>query len=141
MKTYKIDIGTNLTELSKEIAGEVLFLNGLYEVEIRKPKRTNRQNRTIHAIFKEASDQLEAIGFMVNFGTFEMQPNEHIIKEFFKGAFLGGQSTASVTTKVLAEALTKFINSVNNKLIKAGIPKEQLIYVKSKELENLLNKT
>jgi hypothetical protein len=126
------------SEIISKVNGWIADWKGKGQVTVGRPKRSQRQNRTIHAIFGEIAKSWQEIGFKVNFGNLEATPTPELVKELFKGVYLGGRSTTDVTTKELAESLKTLMDDVNGQLERAGI--ENLIYIKSAELENLLNK-
>ena len=107
-----------------------------FEIEIRKPKRTQRQNAMIHPIFEEVSTRLDELGWTIPFGKFEMSPTSNMVKEFFVQCYLAGKRTSSCDTRELAEAIDKFLRNINAKLTENGLTN---VYIKSAELLNLLN--
>lgn len=140
-KVFIFDLKTDKSsDIVANVVKEIMSLpKSKWQVTIGKPKRTSLQNSTIHPIFEEVSEQWINIDFKISFGKFEATPTMYLVKEFFKGLYLGGKSTTEVTTKELADALTKFMDDVNKQLILAGA--EYVIEVKSKELQNLLSQT
>ena len=97
-----------------------------WEVEIRKPRRTPRQNRTIHALFPALATELNGLGVSLCMGKIKCSFTEITAKEFFKEAYLGGKGTSQCTTKELAEALNAVIHDVNIKGGQLAIKDEAL---------------
>jgi len=109
---------------------------GKWEMVIRKPVRTQRQNKAIHAIFGDVAMAMEAHGITKNI-TIEARPTSDNLKVFFKEHFNGGKKTSKTNTKDLAENLTAFINTMNDAFEARGIGRP--IAVKTKDWESLVN--
>lgn len=111
------DTVKTLTERLEKFALQV-FLNlpsGKWELVIRKPQRTSKQNRAIHALFTDAATELNGIGVEVAFGNFRASWTPDLVKEFFVLCYLGGTRTSKTDTKQLANAVDKFMHDVNAK--------------------------
>ena len=106
---------------------------GMYEVSIKKPTRTLRQNAALHALFTDAATELEGIGVEVKFGNFQASWTSLMVKEFFVMCYLAGKRTSDCTTKELSDAMDKFISNVN---LKGG-----QLSIKGSELEKILKET
>ena len=126
--------GTDIEAWNKAVA---VFREwqGMGEIVIRKPTRTPRQNRTIHAIFSEIANTMAEYGLNNNL-TIKARPTKDNIKTFFREKFLDGKSTAEVTTSELANALTLLLESFNEFFKSKGI---KTVHVDSEELKSLLN--
>lgn len=108
-----------------------------WEIEIRKPTRSKKQNDMIHPLYREVAEVFEQIQFKISFGKYEMIPSEALVKEFFSQCYLGGQKTSKVTTKELAEAVDTFVRQVNSNLRKEGCPHEIVISAADRALMGL----
>jgi len=86
---------------------------GKYEMTIKKPQRTQRQNRTIHALFPDLATELNGLGIELAFGKFKASWTEITAKDFFKQCYLGGKKTSECTTRELADATNKVIKDIN----------------------------
>ena len=112
---YDKSKGFNLDHWN-QLVDEVRNLqNGLWEIIIRKPQRTLKQNRTIHAVFNDLANELNGIGVELSFGKFKASFTPNTAKEFFIEIYLVGKRTSDCDTRELANALTKMINDVNSK--------------------------
>jgi hypothetical protein len=99
-----------------QLSSEVQSLqNGIWEIIIRKPQRTQKQNRTIHAVFHDLATELNGIGVELSFGNFKACFTPNTAKEFFIEIYLAGKRTSDCDTQELAGALDKMIHDVNSK--------------------------
>ena len=121
MKAYRLDKGQFSPEQWKDFGNQMdeMGKNGtMWEVVIRKPVRTGKQNRMIHAVFTEISDALEMSGLEI---MLEMPPSAGALKEFFKSKYLDGK-TSKASTKKLAEAFDRFLRHFNISFATNGMP-------------------
>ena len=115
-----------------------MFLNleiGHYQMEIGKPKRTLKQNDTIHAIFREISNTMAEHGIDQNL-VIKARPTEENIKKFFTEKYLNGKRTSEVKTDELARALDSMMESFNEFFTAKGLP---IVRIDSQDLKSLLN--
>lgn len=99
-----------------------------WQIEIKKPRRTKKQNDTIHPVFREISNHLESIGYQFPLGKSGLDPNPLLVKEVFCQLYLG-KRTSEANTKELAQALDDFLRHMNSILIKA---KAEPVVIKTK---------
>lgn len=111
---YIKSTGTKL-ELLRELKN---LPEGQYTAEIYSPlyRRTEKQNRAIHALFHDLSDVLNAHGVELSFGKFRATFTPVTAKEFFKEIYLGGKHTSDCTTSELAKAVDALLFDINTKL-------------------------
>jgi len=95
------------------IQKELLNWDGYVEILIRPPKRTSKQNKTIHALFYDLSVELEAIGIEYKMGKFVASWTPESAKEFFVQVYLAGKRTSQCTVRELSNAVDKLIYDVN----------------------------
>lgn len=108
-----------LTEDKKDLLRELKNIpEGVYTLEVYSPqhRRTERQNRAIHALFHDLSDTLNAHGIDLTFGKFRATFTPVTAKEFFKEIYLGGKHTSECTTSELAKAVDALLFDINTKL-------------------------
>lgn len=91
------------------------LLPGKWVCEFKKPTRTLRQNRAIHALFVDLAVELNGLGIEIKYGSFVTSWTSENAKDFFKQCYLGGKPTSETTTKVLSEAVDKLLHDVNKK--------------------------
>ena len=108
--------------------------NAEYRIEIKKIKnqRTLKQNATIHVIFEEIANQLEAIGFEI---TAPLSPTPVLIKEYFSQYYLGGEGTSDQTSERLAKEFDRFLRNINRILESKGLDQVQ---IKNQDYYNFL---
>jgi len=98
----------------KDITNEVEELpDGMWECVIRKPKRTPKQNNTIHALFADLAVELEGLGIEYKMGNFIASWTEDSAKEFFKQIYLNGKKTSQVKSDIMAKATDKLLHDIN----------------------------
>lgn len=88
---------------------------GIYEIEVRKPIRTSKQNRTIHALFEDLAVEMNGLGIEIKMGNFITSWTPETAKIFFKECYLAGKGTSECTTKQLSNAIEKLIFDVTQK--------------------------
>lgn len=86
---------------------------GMYEIEIRKPKRTLRQNSCIHALFPDLAHELDGLGVINKKGKLDIPWDEKEAKEFFIHGFNHGKRTSKSTTKEIADATRRCLDAIN----------------------------
>lgn len=91
------------------------LLDGKWELVCRKPLRTSKQNRMIHALFEDLAVELNGIGIELQFGIFKASFTSETAKEFFKQIYLAGKKTSECETKELGQAIDALIENVNRK--------------------------
>ena len=115
--------------------------DGMWQVEIRKPKRTLKQNRAIHGLFTRLAAELEGLGIELNFGNFTASWNPDTAKEFFKQIYLNGKGTSKTNTAELSDAVNKLIHDVNLKGGQLSITSEEMRALERKyNLKTISNK-
>ncbi len=80
-------------EALKFIKSELINWSGAVEVLIRKPKRSQKQNRAIHSLFTDLAVELNGLGITFDVGNFKAEFTPETAKEFFVLCFLGGKRT------------------------------------------------
>ena len=108
-KGFNLDVWNWIVDTYREL------MPGKWECVFRKPTRTLRQNRTIHALFPDLAVELNGLGIELRYGGFVASWTAESAKEFFKVCYLGGKKTSETTTKVLSDAVDKLLHDVNNK--------------------------
>jgi hypothetical protein len=103
---------------------------GMWEMVIRKPTRTLKQNSCIHALFPDLATELDGLGVPNKKGKLDIPWDEREAKEFFIHAYNHGKRTSKSTTKEIADATRRCLDSIN----KGG----GQLSIKDKGLEELL---
>ena len=98
---------------------------GKYEIEVRRPRRTPKQNDTIHPIFREIAHVMQA-NDLNQMLTIKARPTEDNIKTFFRENYLGGKSTSEATTSELANALDILLESFNDFFESKGLERVEI---------------
>ncbi len=120
------ELGLSIDEIEKR--------GGLWEIVIRKPVRTNKQNRMIHAVFSEISNRLEEHG--LDNIKLQVPPTPEALKAFFKASYLG-KPTSMADTKELSDAFDRFLRQFNKSFANHGLPP---ISVDNEEFKSLMSK-
>lgn len=113
---YKTIGGEFTTEDSvaiKAIQQEIIKSNGFIEINVGKPKRTSKQNRSIHALFRDLAVELEGAGIEYNFGSFSASWTPESAKEFFKQIYCAGKKTSEMNTDDLARSIESLLFDIN----------------------------
>jgi len=133
-KTYSLPDGkiTNADWLQLGFDMDALAeQGGRWELVLRKPPRTPRQNRMIHAVFGEISDAFEEHGLET---MIEVPPTAEVLKEYFKARYLG-KKTSKANTKELSESFDRFLRHFNKSFANHGLPP---ITIKNDEFKSLM---
>lgn len=127
----------SVTRLVEPIVFDLLLHSSAGEYEIKRisQKRSDKLNRTIHAIFTEVADTMNEHG-LTNRLTIKAAPTTENMKVFFKEKFLNGKKTSETTNKELSEALDLFLHAFNDFFASKGI---ETVHVQTEELKQLLN--
>ena len=114
-KTEPFQFTSEDANLLTEIKQEIISWGGHIEVSIGRPKRTQKQNRAVHAFFNDLSVELDGLGIPLSFGKgLEVGWTPTTAKEiFFKTLFLAGKGTSECSTEELAKAVDTCIRSIN----------------------------
>ena len=149
LKTFQINITENTTradldEFAQNLASHMLFYLdiGKYILELKKPQRTNPQNRAIHLFFRQLAAELNGIGVTCKFSSIlkdvflEKEWDEHTIKEFIwrpvQKAVLGKDSTTQLSTTDIDRIAKPIIQALGYKYNLGLVFPSQL----SKQLED-----
>ena len=114
-----------------KLMDELEEAGNMWEVVIRKPQRTPKQNNMIHAVFQEISDQLEINGLEVKL---EVPTSPVALKEYFKAKYTG-KPTSMCTTKELSNAFDRFLRHFNKSFANSGLPS---INIDNEEFKSLM---
>jgi hypothetical protein len=95
--------------------------DGLYQIEITKPKRTSKQNRALHLFFHWFSQALNEKGIMFNYTVlnkeFACEYTPYIVKEhiwrIWIRALYGQEKTSKLTTRELSQAVDKLRDNLS----------------------------
>ena len=116
-KTRPYEFTSEDENVLMEIKQEIINWGGFIEIDIGRPKRTLKQNRTVHAFFNDLAVELDGLGIPLLFGKHvEVGWSPITAKEiFFKTLFLAGKNTSECNTEELGKAIDTCIRCINAK--------------------------
>lgn len=133
MKTIQFDNKTQkIEDIISEVAGQLMFLpEGKWQVEIKKPTRTSKQNSAIHVLFQDIADSLNNEGQCFRYTgikgmDIEAQWDAYKVKEFLwrpvQQYLCGKKSTTELTTNEIDKVFVPLNKALGDLGIETRFP-------------------